>query len=642
MDKNLISRIRSRQRKLQKAKVELKNHFVGIDDIIDKVIKDVETWYVMPELLSRPTIVCLFGPTGVGKTDLVRRLVKLLNVQDRFCELTLSNRGCPSHPWSNSIASILCDSNVKSGQPSVIMMDEIQNFRTIDHEGNDIHDCKFKDVWTLLSDGKLPYMVEVDNLMGMLWDIQQKEDEPNKKRVPKSIDATSDDDDDDDDGPITPHFYQLNHFKSALRLEEPIEEIAKWTDTKRKQVILKRLADKSIFEEEDYTKCLIFISGNLDEAYGFAKDVKEVDVDADILHEMSKKIGILDIKQALTKRFKPEQISRMGNGHIIYPSLSKSSFRTIIERKITAIKDRVYIHFGISVTIDSSINELIYNNGVYPTQGTRPLFSTISDIIESSLPGFLLKAILKDTDKVYIDYKNELIRGKVGNSIVKRKYEGVIDKLKKERRINRDRRTLTAVHEAGHAVGFASLFKFTPSQIVATPASNDTDGFVYTLKSCSSKNMARRSLCVLLAGQVAEKIFFGSDNVTSGSSSDLYKATERAAMMIRKWGMGNYVSTIANQEMDFLNNDQDGSNNMIEALLQECKLEVEEVLNKNIGLMEEVIDTLLVVDKILSADFVSICAKHGLKIGEPLSSEEMIFWKYSDAYNETKNSRKRD
>jgi len=44
--------IKKKQKRLKDASKELKAHFVGIDHIIDHVIKDIETWYVMPELLT--------------------------------------------------------------------------------------------------------------------------------------------------------------------------------------------------------------------------------------------------------------------------------------------------------------------------------------------------------------------------------------------------------------------------------------------------------------------------------------------------------------------------------------------------------------------------------------------------------------
>ena len=169
-NQELISRIRERQLVLKEASRELKKHFVGLDAIIDKIIKDIETWFVMPELLTRPVIICLWGPTGVGKTDLVRRLVKLLHFSNRYCEIELTNKGSGFHEFHNTISGILsCNPNIRSEEPSVVLLDEIQNFRTKDESGHEIHDYKFRDVWTLLSDGKLPFEADLNYIMQLLF-----------------------------------------------------------------------------------------------------------------------------------------------------------------------------------------------------------------------------------------------------------------------------------------------------------------------------------------------------------------------------------------------------------------------------------------------------------------------------------------
>ena len=85
--------------------------------------------------------------------------------------------------------------------------------------------------------------------------------------------------------------------------------------------------------------------------------------------------------KALGARFKPEQIARFGNMQVIYPSLNKTTYETIIKRKIVSIQENIKDQFGITLDIDQSIGDLIYNNGVFPTQGTRPVFSTISEIV---------------------------------------------------------------------------------------------------------------------------------------------------------------------------------------------------------------------------------------------------------------------
>jgi len=67
---------------LESAKSELKKEFVGLNDIIDEVVDLIEPWYLFPNGQIRPTIVNLWGMTGVGKTSLVKRLFHHLDLTD--------------------------------------------------------------------------------------------------------------------------------------------------------------------------------------------------------------------------------------------------------------------------------------------------------------------------------------------------------------------------------------------------------------------------------------------------------------------------------------------------------------------------------------------------------------------------------
>jgi len=658
----LIKRAQDGEAKLKQASIALKNHFVGLDNIIDKIIDNIRAWYCFPELISRPVIINLFGPTGTGKTDLVRRLVKQLNFSDRYTEVELANNASKS--WHKSIAGVLRESNrIESGKPAVILLDEIQNFRTLDEEGNEISDYELKDVWTLLSDGKLPFKVEIEALLGMLWDYNKRETQnknppkpcqPFKKRMalfdkmskPKShrsikgnkrrrkieFEVTGVDDSSEEQNAS---FYHLSYFKSVLRLEEPIEEIALWSDQKKKETILKRLTDKSIYEEEDFTKCLIFISGNLDEAYGFTRNAKEVDIDADILYEMSKKISILDIKEALGKRFRPEQISRMGNIQMIYPSLSRIAFETIIQRKMDLIIQRVFDKTNIRLTVDPSINKLVYDNGVFPTQGTRPVFSTLSEIVESSLPDFLMEAMINGVEDLEMTYENNAIVGKVKGQALRKPFVGNLDELREKKQKNKNRKALAAVHEAAHAIIHAILFGVAPNQIVASPVSEDMEGFVYSQDVCLSKDMIKKRIMVLLAGQEAEKIVFGEDNQTSGVSDDLRKATGFAASMVRRWGMSNWASQINDlNKNDLSNNDIDSTNNIVESLVRDGRIAVRDLLLDNKPLLTDVIDKLMDNDKVTPEEFKDICEKKNLKVEVSSLSEDVVYWEYYDRFLE--------
>lgn len=60
-----LNAINQRKQNLETTKQALKNHFIGIDKIIDELMDYIQVWYLMPELLTRPVILNLWGMTGV-------------------------------------------------------------------------------------------------------------------------------------------------------------------------------------------------------------------------------------------------------------------------------------------------------------------------------------------------------------------------------------------------------------------------------------------------------------------------------------------------------------------------------------------------------------------------------------------------
>ena len=706
--KKIIARIRERRKTLTMVSRSLKKHFVGLDHIIDRIIKNIETWYVMPELLTRPVIICLWGATGVGKTDLVRRLVKLLNFHDRFCEVEMMNKGgSSSYPWRSTISSILHENpKIESGKPCILLLDEIQNFRTVSEDGHELPEYKFRDIWALLSDGKLPFHVELDYLFQLLWEYDDKKesgsgygttiddsdeslfkrqqkppaeefsDFKDDKNEPKDYEL--DDNIDEDEGlfdynpdklyeeeegveeipvtadcgrssdpgtPVAPrthidNYSDLKHFKNLLKLPNSLEEIATWSCSKKRSVIVQKINDQDLYEEMDYTKSLIFISGNIDEAYIFAKKTNEVDVDANIFHELSLKINLLDIKKSLGMRFKPEQIARLGNLHVIYPTLSQKNYEIIIKRKIAEIIKNVENKYNIKMCIDDSIYDLIYNNGVFPTQGTRPVFSTISEIVESSLPTFLLQSFLKNKGTIKIYYKNNNIYGQINKNVFKYPYRGSIDSVKDSQNRNINHRILSAVHEAGHGIVYATLFRHAPSQILSSSASSEMSGFIWAHEICGAKKMIENKICVMLAGGIAEQMVFGKENMTWGLADDLHEATKLAGLMSKRYGMEKFSSFIAHPtRSDIVNTNLKDVNSVIESVIVKFKQKAEDILKSNDKLFKDIIDCLLSRKTLSSFEFKDICARHNLKI-KIRKSEQVIYSNYYKKYLSFKNSSK--
>ena len=78
-----------RQAQLAAIAAELKTELFGTDEVIDRVIESVRAWYVLPEIITRPVIVCLWGLTGTGKTQLTLALTHKLGFYDRFVEVQM-------------------------------------------------------------------------------------------------------------------------------------------------------------------------------------------------------------------------------------------------------------------------------------------------------------------------------------------------------------------------------------------------------------------------------------------------------------------------------------------------------------------------------------------------------------------------
>ena len=147
------ARMRERREHLENVRAKLKHDFVGIDEIIDNLLDYIQIWYLMPEILTRPIIVCLWGMTGVGKTDLVRKLVSYLEFQERFAEVELGN--ADSTTYYNSVNGIFKAHFLTDGRPAIVLFDEIQRFYTVEPDGSPVPHTKFADFWELLSDGRL-------------------------------------------------------------------------------------------------------------------------------------------------------------------------------------------------------------------------------------------------------------------------------------------------------------------------------------------------------------------------------------------------------------------------------------------------------------------------------------------------------
>ncbi|MFP3833827.1 AAA family ATPase [Chryseobacterium sp. SIMBA_028] len=594
--------IQKKKKKLDDCKAFLKKEFIGIDKIIDDLMEYLQIWYLMPEILTRPVVINLWGMTGVGKTDLVRKMVRFLDYQNRFVEIELSNTDETS--WSKSVADIFQSNGLSDEKPSIALFDEIQRFNTLDSDGIPVPQTKFTDFWELLSDGHLSKR-ERDDLEHYLFSYLFRKKENDRRKLQGETEV--------DENPYL-NLWDAKELKKYLSIEDDVMSIIDMKEEEMIKLIRKKQKEKKIYEPVDYSKMLIIISGNLDEAFQMSKETSEADIDANIYHAFTKKITVVDIKNALARKFRPEQVARFGNIHLIYFSLKTEDFQKLIQREINSLKHKTKNKFGVSLKISKNINDLIYRNGVFPVQGVRPVFSSVVDILDTNLSKFLFEAIIHDDTTIEIDYlqKEKIIAGKIGNRIIEIPYLGRIDKIRQA--TQQDAVANISVHECGHAVSYMLYTGFAPLQLKSKVASSYAAGFTFPHQIHDTKESLLDRIKIYLAGGIAEEIIFGDMNASIGRSHDREQATTLAIDYIRKYGFEENYQATYNLEDYPHRMQQHITDERIEKLMQELAKKTREDLILHIDLLKSLSKILSEKGSMSPKEIYDIAVKYALKI----------------------------
>ncbi len=600
---------------MSRTALQLKKEFMGLDDVIDRIIDAVTSWFFFPEMQEKPVIVNLWGLTGIGKTSLVRRLVELTGFAERYYRFDLGESTGRSFDIQDSFRDIYrnCD-----GEPFIIGLDEFQLARTINEDQEEIDRASTRAIWDLLDSGKFN-VIDFDYNMDYF------------KRLIKQFDQTLERGVVVTNGSITANANIFKEITANYRAAEPaavpekmyfvsddnldtIFDIVSDTDMfLSKQDLRMKLCEldgsgtvdyllrlyKKALEPKtvDCTKALVFIMGNLDEVYSMTRNFNP-DMCADEFHRQSLEITVTQVKNALLNRFRSEQIARLGNIHIIYPAFNRKTFHDIIRIELDKIKQKVRGNHGLEMVFDTKIENLVYDEGVYPTQGTRPLFTTIYHIVNARLGKVLNEVYLKGNDadtlfftvnetessKDHAAIQVEYIREGITVHRLIDLYPLVLGKLRKEKQ--NDEQAIVAVHESGHAVLSVILMKTVPESVFSVTADNQSDGFVYARPKwnyVSKKDVINR-LAMLLGGLAAERMIFGDENITMGSNSDLSTATRLATHVLYACGMGDTRAVYGNENKDetptiIFDDHREGINREAEQML----VQAEELANKTLA-----------------------------------------------------------
>jgi cell division protease FtsH len=150
-----------------------------------------------------------------------------------------------------------------------------------------------------------------------------------------------------------------------------------------------------------------------------------------------------------------------------------------------------------------------------------------------------------------------------------------------------EEKTLTAYHEAGHAIVTINESAAHPIHKATIIPRGRALGMVMQLPERDQISQTREQLhaqlAIAMGGRVAEEIIFGEDKVTTGASSDIEQATQRARAMVMQAGLSKELGPVAygsNEEEVFLGRSVARTQNMSEETSKKVDSEIRKIVDK--------------------------------------------------------------
>ena len=153
-----------------------------------------------------------------------------------------------------------------------------------------------------------------------------------------------------------------------------------------------------------------------------------------------------------------------------------------------------------------------------------------------------------------------------------------------------EEKTLTAYHEAGHALVAMHVPKSDPLHKVTIIPRGRALGVTMQLPErdhlSHTKQYLESRLAIMFGGRLAEELVFGPENVTTGAASDIQVATQTARGMITAYGMSEKLGRVryqANEQEVFLGHAVTQTQNVSEATSQLIDQEVRRLIEEAEG-----------------------------------------------------------
>lgn len=222
---------------------------------------------------------------------------------------------------------------------------------------------------------------------------------------------------------------------------------------------------------------------------------------------------------------------------------------------------------------------------------------------------------------------------------------------KRSRVINEKEKRITAYHEAGHAIIFEVLDELDPVHSISIIPTGMAGGYTMPLPGKDPMYMTKKKMeeeiVSLLGGRAAEKLVL--DDITTGASNDIERASAIARNMVVKYGMSDVIGPIqfgSDSDEVFIGRDWGHTRNYgeniaglidseIKRIVDSGYDEAKSILDENMDILHKTAELLIEKEKVTGAQFRSLfeAKKNGTLddvVLEDVSVDELLFGTPSD------------
>ena len=194
---------------------------------------------------------------------------------------------------------------------------------------------------------------------------------------------------------------------------------------------------------------------------------------------------------------------------------------------------------------------------------------------------------------------------------------------KKSHIISEKEKRITAYHESGHAILFHVLPDVGPVYTVSIiPTGNGAAGYTMPLpekdEMFNTKGKMRQEIIVTLGGRVAEELIL--DDITTGASGDIKRATKVARAMVTRFGFTNEIGLINYENDDdevFIGRDLAHTrayseetagriDEEVKRIIDECYVEAKRIISEHMDVLHASAKLLMEKERITREEFEAL------------------------------------